>query len=149
MSPQGVLQGFHCTCSLVCMLGRGSGGYWSMWCWCPRTESHHLQLDETTEKVRAVPEKRCVLILREIPKDTPQKVAPAFCHLFPFTLPSPSSSFFHLSPFLPCSIINLSLSYCYGRNVPSTQRSYLILCHGLLYSNTQARFPNSVLCMYM
>ncbi|CAI8027454.1 La-related protein Larp4B [Geodia barretti] len=36
-------------------------------------ESHHLQLDETTEKVRAVPEKRCVLILREIPKDTPQK----------------------------------------------------------------------------
>ena len=33
-----------------------------------------LQLDETGEKVRAIPEKRCVLILREIPKDTPKEV---------------------------------------------------------------------------
>lgn len=33
-----------------------------------------LQLDETDEKVRAIPEKRCVLILREIPKDTPKEV---------------------------------------------------------------------------
>ena len=37
-------------------------------------ESHHLQLDESFEKVRAVPEKRCVLILREIPKETPPEV---------------------------------------------------------------------------
>ena len=37
-------------------------------------ESRILQLDETGGKVRAVPEKRCVLILREIPKNTPEKV---------------------------------------------------------------------------
>ena len=37
-------------------------------------ESSVLQLDETEEKVRAIPEKRCVLILREIPKDTPKEV---------------------------------------------------------------------------
>ena len=37
-------------------------------------ESSVLQLDETGGKVRAVPEKRCVLILREIPKNTPEKV---------------------------------------------------------------------------
>lgn len=37
-------------------------------------ESAVLQLDETDEKVRAIPEKRCVLILREIPKDTPKEV---------------------------------------------------------------------------
>ena len=38
------------------------------------SESSVLQLDETGGKVRAVPEKRCVLILREIPKNTPEKV---------------------------------------------------------------------------
>lgn len=37
-------------------------------------DSSILQLDETEEKVRAIPEKRCVLILREIPKDTPKEV---------------------------------------------------------------------------
>ena len=37
-------------------------------------ESGVLQLDEAGGKVRAVPEKRCVLILREIPKNTPEKV---------------------------------------------------------------------------
>lgn len=36
-------------------------------------DSSLLQIDETQEKVRAIPEKRCVLILREIPKDTPKK----------------------------------------------------------------------------
>ena len=40
---------------------------------CP-PDSSLLQLDEEDEKVRAVPEKRCVLILREIPKETPKKV---------------------------------------------------------------------------
>lgn len=34
-----------------------------------------LQLDDTEEKVRAIPEKRCVLILREIPKNTPKEVS--------------------------------------------------------------------------
>lgn len=38
-------------------------------------ESSVLQLDETEEKVRAIPEKRCVLILREIPKDTPKEAS--------------------------------------------------------------------------
>ncbi|XP_064389881.1 la-related protein 4-like [Halichondria panicea] len=36
-------------------------------------ESHVLHLDEQGEKIRAIPEKRCILILREIPQDTPQK----------------------------------------------------------------------------
>ncbi len=40
----------------------------------PPTDSGQLQLDDGDEKVRAVPEKRCVLILREIPKDTPKEV---------------------------------------------------------------------------
>jgi len=31
-------------------------------------------VDENDEKVRAIPEKRCVLILREIPKNTPKEV---------------------------------------------------------------------------
>ena len=42
----------------------------------PPPESQVLQLDDEEEKVRAVPEKRCVLILREIPKDTPKEVWP-------------------------------------------------------------------------
>lgn len=37
-------------------------------------ESSVLQLDEREDKVRAIPEKRCVLILREIPQDTPKSV---------------------------------------------------------------------------
>ena len=39
---------------------------------CSPPESTLLQLDETEDKVRAIPEKRCVLILREIPQDTPE-----------------------------------------------------------------------------
>ena len=39
------------------------------------TESSQLQLDDGDEKVRAIPEKRCVLILREIPKNTPKEVS--------------------------------------------------------------------------
>ena len=39
------------------------------------TESSQLQLDDNDEKVRAIPEKRCVLILREIPKNTPKEVS--------------------------------------------------------------------------
>ena len=46
---------------------------------CVCTESSVLQLDETEEKVRAIPEKRCVLILREIPKDTPKAVCVCVC----------------------------------------------------------------------
>ena len=34
-----------------------------------------LQLDEMEEKVRSIPEKRLVLILREIPKETPKQVS--------------------------------------------------------------------------
>ena len=44
-------------------------------------ESSVLQLDETSGKVRAVPEKRCVLILREIPKNTPEKVCMYVFHV--------------------------------------------------------------------
>jgi la-related protein 4 len=33
-----------------------------------------LQLDPTNTKIRAIPEKRCILILREIPKETPKEV---------------------------------------------------------------------------
>ena len=40
-------------------------------------ESNVLQIDPTLTKVRAVPEKRCVLILREIAKDTPKEVGVA------------------------------------------------------------------------
>lgn len=42
-------------------------------------ESQVLQLDEQGEKIRAIPEKRCILILREIPQDTPQKVRVGIC----------------------------------------------------------------------
>ena len=38
------------------------------------TASSVLQLDEGEEKVRSIPEKRVVLILREIPKETPKQV---------------------------------------------------------------------------
>ena len=48
------------------------------------TESSQLQLDDGDEKVRAIPEKRCVLILREIPKNTPKEVS--------FKSPSPAIS---------------------------------------------------------
>ncbi len=41
---------------------------------CLHSESSLLQLDELEEKIRAIPEKRCMLILREIPQNTPQKV---------------------------------------------------------------------------
>ena len=37
-------------------------------------DSPCLQLDPTMGKVRAVPEKRCILILREMPKETPEEV---------------------------------------------------------------------------
>jgi la-related protein 4 len=37
-------------------------------------ESNSLQLDPTNTKIRAIPEKRCILILREIPKETPKEV---------------------------------------------------------------------------
>ena len=53
-------------------------GNLELWVWfelpLPPLESTVLQLDESDEKVRAIPEKRCVLILREIPKDTPKEV---------------------------------------------------------------------------
>ena len=43
------------------------------------TESPVLQLSDGNDKVRAIPEKRCVLILREIPEETPKEVECVFC----------------------------------------------------------------------
>ena len=42
---------------------------------CSLTDSNVLQIDMTLAKVRAIPEKRCTLILREIPKETPKEVS--------------------------------------------------------------------------
>lgn len=41
---------------------------------CVCIDSGTLKLDTTETKVKAIPEKRCILILREIPKDTPKEV---------------------------------------------------------------------------
>lgn len=42
------------------------------------TDSSRLQLHHSNNKVRAIPEKRCILILREIPKETPKEVRLSF-----------------------------------------------------------------------
>lgn len=50
---------------------------------CPPSQSGSgvLQLDEAQAKVRAVPEKRCILILREIPKETGHEVLVLLVHM--------------------------------------------------------------------